>query len=347
MGLPQIIINFKAAGTSAVQRSTRGNAVIILSGEGKGGTYTGLQQAADSGVEASALRLLKLCFLGAPAKVTLIYTGDSTDTALQQAAKAGMGGWICAPGLESAQLVTFIKTQRAAGKHLRAVVANAASPDCEGIVNFCTDGITALLDTAPESISTADYTCRIAGLLAGLSLSQSATYYPLSEVLTFTESQDPDADIDAGKLILHSGSSGARIARAVTSLVTTGTGGSMELQKIKIAEGVDTILRDIRDTFEQDYIGKVINDYDAKLLLVTAVNGYLAGLTGTVLDSAYTNEAFVDLEAQETYLQSHGIDTSSMSDTEILAANTGSMVFLGARVRFVDAMEDLTFRISM
>ena len=49
----------------------------------------------------------------------------------------------------------------------------------------------------------------------------------------------------------------------------------------------------------------------------------------------------------KTHARSHGIDTEEMSETAILSANTGSEVFLQANVRFADAMEDLTFQITM
>ena len=50
---------------------------------------------------------------------------------------------------------------------------------------------------------------------------------------------------------------------------------------------------------------------------------------------------------QRQYLTEHGIDTENMSDTEILKANTGSSAFLEAKVRFVDAMEDIVFTLEM
>ena len=55
----------------------------------------------------------------------------------------------------------------------------------------------------------------------------------------------------------------------------------------------------------------------------------------------------MDFEAQKAWLDSRGVDTDSMTNTAILAANTGSQVFLRANVRFADAMEDLIFEINM
>jgi len=350
MGLPQIMIDFSSVGASAVRRSARGNVALIVGGSGEGLVFKSASAAAAaSGLTPDDKLALQLCFLGYPAKVTLIHAGEGEDIpkALQEAALASRGGWMCAPGLSAQTLVGFVKEQRAARNPVRGVVASAAAPDCEGIVNLSADGISVLLDDETAAVSPELYACRIAGTLAGLSLDRSATYLALPEVTAFDESDDPDGDIDGGKLILCRGGEGVRLGRAVTSLTSVLTGMSAELKKIKVAEAVDMIKSDIRDTFEKDYIGKIINDYDSKLLLVTAINGYLASLMGNVLDRSYDNRAFVDMEAQARYLMQHGIDTEGMSETDILTANTGSAVFLGAQVRFVDAMEDLTFSVVM
>lgn len=91
----------------------------------------------------------------------------------------------------------------------------------------------------------------------------------------------------------------------------------------------------------------MLNDYDNKLLLVTAINAYFKALEGDVLDKTAVNACRVSLSGQRGWLESHGTDTGEMSDAEILRANTGSEVFLEASLTFCDAMEDLTLRIAM
>ena len=112
-------------------------------------------------------------------------------------------------------------------------------------------------------------------------------------------------------------------------------------------EGVDLIRTDIAATFEGGYIGKVLNDYDNKLLLVTAINAYFRSLEGDVLDKTAENLCCVSLSGQKAYLEGRGMDTADMKDAEILRANTGSQVFLEAKLTFCDAMEDLALVISM
>ena len=349
MGLPQIMINFKTAGGTAVRRSARGQAVLLLEGEERGNVCFLLpEQAERANLSQRAAKLVKLCFLGNPARVWLAtYLAGEEQAALAACEKNAEGGWLCAPDMQAETVSAFVRAGRAEGKPLRAVVSTAGDPDCAGVVNLTTQGIRILLDSEAEDIAAADYCARVAGLLAGLSLRQSATYHALPEVTEFTPSVDPAGDIRRGRLILDRGSEGARIARAVTSLVTLTDSGEEALKKIKIAEGIDLIRADIRSIFESEYVGKVLNDYDSKLLLVTAVNSYFAGLTGSVLDTGRKNQAYVDYEAQKAWLESRGVDTERMTETEILSANTGSQVFLKASVRFADAMEDLVFDITM
>ena len=349
MGMPQIIIRFKAAGGTAIRRSARGQVVLLLEGDSHQQlSFSRLEQAAASEVGENAYRLLELCFLGGPAKVHLVtYPAGEAEEALAGCAVLAEGGWMCAPGMEAAQLVAFVKQKRAEGRPLRGVVTTGDSPDSEGIVNLQASGLVIRMGAEAEAVSTEDYCARIAGILAGLSLKESATYYPLSEVEKFDRESDPEGAVASGRLILDQGSGGVRLGRAVTSLVTAADSSQEALKKIKIAEGVDLIAADIRSVFESEYVGKVLNDYDSKLLLVTAINSYFSALEGSVLDTGRKSRAEVDLSAQKAWLEAQGVDTDSMSETAILSANTGSCVFLRAEVRFADAMEDLSFEIAM
>ncbi len=347
MGLPQIIIDFKSAGATAIRRSSRGTACLLLAGTGAPADFRSLAQAEEAGLRGRALDLVRLCFLGGPAKVALLYDNGDPASSLPLAAAAAQGGWLCAPDTDTALVCDFVKSRRAGGATVRAVVADAVSPDCDGIVNFTARGIRIQLEDTVKAVSCADYAARIAGTLAGLSLTRSATYLALPEVVDIADPTAADADIAAGKLILYRGSSHIRLGRAVTSLVTLRADKGAAFQKIKITEGVDLIRSDLRRIFEEDYIGQVLNDYDSKLLLITAINGYLHGLEGSVLDASHDNSVSIDFDAQRQWLENQGIDTGSMSQVDILKANTGSHVFLAAALRFADAMEDLQLRVSM
>lgn len=346
MGMPEIFISFQTAAVSAIARSARGVLALVLTDATQGGeaisTYRSLADVDKTKFTAANVRLLELAFLAAPSKVVVLRASeDSTDDFA--ALKTLHFDWLAAPALTATEVVSFIKTQRAAGCGVKAVVANATAPDCEGIVNFCADNLV-LTDGA---VTAADYAVRVAGLLAALPLTRSATYASLAEIVSCDAVTDPDDAVDDGKLIVAQGSDGYRLGRAVNSLTTLTTDKAAPFQKIKIVEGVDLIRTDIAAAFESGYIGKVLNDYDNKLLLVTAVNAYLKSLEGDVLDKTAENLCSVSLAGQKSWLEGRGTDTSDMKDTAILRANTGSEVFLEANLTFCDAMEDLSLKISM
>lgn len=246
--------------------------------------------------------------------------------------------WLAAPVLDGGQIISFIRSRRAKGIGVKAVVAGAAAPDHEGIVNLCASGF--VLDDGPVTAN--EYAVRIAGLLASLPLTRSATYAALPEVISCGSLEDPDGAVDAGKLTLVPGRDGYKLGRAVNSFTSTTVDKSAPFQKIKIVEGIGLIRTDIAKAFENSYIGRVLNDYDNKLLLVTAINAYLH-----VLDKTSDNRCFISPDGQRTYLEARGTDTGGMKDAEVLRANTGSEVFLEANLTCCDAKEDLSLRISM
>lgn len=232
----------------------------------------------------------------------------------------------------------WIKEQRAKQKTFKAILPNYRG-DHEAIINFTTDNISSTLSDTP--FTTAEYCVRIAGMLAGLSLTRSSTYFVLSDILSADTPTDAGERIDKGEFVIIYDGEDFKVGRGVNSLVTFTTDHGEDFSKIKIVEGVDLYNDDIRSTFESYYIGKYINDYDNKQAFVAAVNAYNKALEGDVLDKSYDNKTSIDLNAQRLYLESKGIDTSNLDDVAIAKANTGSNVFVTGNIKFVDAMEDL------
>ena len=148
MGLPQIIIRFKTAGGTAIRRSARGQAVLLLAGETAGSqSFSRLDQIDRTVVGERAWTLLRLCFLGNPAKVWLVtYPQDGEQEALEGVSALAEGGWMCAPDMDSLQLVEFVQAKRAKGRPIRAVVSTSGSPDNAGVVNFTAEGMVVRLN---------------------------------------------------------------------------------------------------------------------------------------------------------------------------------------------------------
>ena len=92
-------------------------------------------------------------------------------------------------------------------------------------------------------------------------------------------------------------------------------------------------------------MGRYANTYDNKCVLVTAIQTFLAELEGQGVLSSGESWAEIDVEAQEKWMRSQGIETADMTAQEIKEYQTGSWVFVRVGGRFVDAMED--FQLSV
>lgn len=362
-GMPQIIINFRTKGTTAIKRSARGIVAMILHNETKDEvhnyTIRDVSDIPETGLTDENVDLIKKCLLGTPLRI-LVYTLPNTnvDGATKTQANALKmltnikWNWLCAPTAsvqEQQDLASWIKAQRD-NKHktFKAVLSGQAA-DHEGIVNFCTNDIKVQTDTDSSgnpvytTYTALQYTARIAGILAGLALDRSATYFKLTEVESVEVYEDIDTLIDKGELLLidEQDGDGVKIARACNSLTTFTTDKGEEFRKIKIIEGIDMVTDDIRDTFKKYYVGKVINDYNHKMLFISAILVYFSEIKGNVLDADATNTVDIDTTWQSNYAKLHGYDPTTMSVMEIRQYNTGDTLALVGDIRFVDAMENL------
>lgn len=362
-GMPQIIINFRTKGTTAIKRSARGIVAMILHNETKDEihnyTIRDVSDIPDTGLTGENVDLIKKCLLGTPLRI-LVYTLPNTNVEGATKTQANAlkmltnikWNWLCAPTAsvqEQQDLASWIKAQRN-NKHktFKAVLSDQAA-DHEGIVNFCTNDIKVQTDTDSSgnpvytTYTALQYTARIAGILAGLALDRSATYFKLTEVESVEVYEDIDTLIDHGELLLidEQDGDGVKIARACNSLTTFTTDKGEEFRKIKIIEGIDMVTDDIRDTFKKYYVGKVINDYNHKMLFISAILVYFSEIKGNVLDADAPNTVDIDTTWQSNYAKLHGDDPTTMSVMEIRQYNTGDTLALVGDIRFVDAMENL------
>lgn len=362
-GMPQIIINFRTKGTTAIKRSARGIVAMILHNETKDEihnyTIRDVSDIPDTGLTGENVDLIKKCLLGTPLRI-LVYTLPNTNVEGATKTQANAlkmltnikWNWLCAPTAsvqEQQDLASWIKAQRN-NKHktFKAVLSGQAA-DHEGIVNFCTNDIKVQTDTDSSgnpvyaTYTALQYTARIAGILAGLALDRSATYFKLTEVESVEVYEDIDTLIDHGELLLidEQDGDGVKIARACNSLTTFTTDKGEEFRKIKIIEGIDMVTDDIRDTFKKYYVGKVINDYNHKMLFISAILVYFSEIKGNVLDADAPNTVDINTTWQSNYAKLHGDDPTTMSVMEIRQYNTGDTLALVGDIRFVDAMENL------
>lgn len=350
MGMPSINITFTELAKSVIERGGSKNVGLIIPAVSQTGTLIlGPGDSIPDSIPQEHREQIELAMIGGeekPKKIIVHFAGESfsdIDTELEKMqdenisylAMSGTGDGV------NEKVIAFIKTNREAGGTMKAVLANQPA-DHEGIINFAS-----YVTKDEKEYSAEKYCSRIAGLLAGTPITSSCTYFSLPELSDCSRLSKDDADraIDSGKLIVFYDSGDVRIARAVNSFQTiTGKKGD-QYKKIKIVDVMDTIATDIKKTIHDEWIGKKVNTYDNKCLLVSAIQGYFSDLVDQgVLSGA---DVEVDIDANKKYLKSVGIDTADMSYEEIKRANTGEEVFLVAAIKIVDAIEDITIQITI
>jgi len=349
MGLPEINIVFKELAASAIQRGERGIVALLLKDTAVPGT-TVLTSVTDipEGLTDANKEQIQLAFIGgqnAPVKV-VIHVFDGTTKTLTDALNALEGvkfDYLVYPEIaedEKDTITTWLGEQRANRKMVKAVLPNHPA-DKEYVINFTTDQI----QVGDKTYTPAQYCSRIAGLICGTPLQISTTFQPLPEVdsvRSYTKAE-LDTAIDNGELVIYHDGEKVKVARGVTSFKTTTPTKGETWKKIKKVDILDLIVTDITKTVSDNYVGKYPNNYDNKMLLLSAIKAYQKGLErDELLDEGSVAE--IDVEAQKQYLITKGVDVDKMNEQEIKEVNTDDQVFIKMTQKVLDAMEDVTIQ---
>lgn len=385
LGMPSVNISFIEAGIEAIERSQRGIVALIL--EEPQATIDALAKPTAEGVEPvtspfvvyttddipAALTddnrdYITKCLMGytkTPYRVKIYLQAAATGKAAETAAAnpdkfketlnvlaTDRWDYLAIPTITSDQtetVATWLKTNRENKFKKSKVVLPGYAGDYEGVINFSNT----FVKTAKKTYTGAQYTARIAGLIAGTPMTISATYAPLAEVIDCDKHSidENDEKVNRGEFFIWYDGEKFKMSRAMNSLVTTTQGKLEAYQTIKTVDIMDMIYDDIKRTAQDSYIGKYANDYDNKQLLITAIYGYLRELeNGRLLQRDYT-KVDIDVEAVKTYQLKHGLYTkeelADMSDIEIKQLDTKKIVFLTAQIKILDAMEDIVLPIDI
>ena len=364
MGLPNIIIEFSKKAISAIKQGSAGVIGIILKDANNNGAMVlrGIDDipSGTKAFSADNTAYIERAFMGAPSKVivyTLPTSAEDFTEAFKFFATQKINYLVGMPDIkaeEATSIATWIKgIRKNTIRRPVAVLPNTAG-DTRAVINFSVVNITGSnkIEVGENQYTEAEYCSRIAGILAGLDLKVSATYKPLTEVTAIPVAEDAEVNtaVDAGKLTLYNNGDSIVIARGVNSLITVSEAETEDLKKIKISAIQDLIETDIYSTINNSYIGNYSNSYDNKCLLITAIKGYLKGLEATEGGKGYlkadSSKIEINVAKQRQYLESVGVDTSTMDEQAIKEANTGSHVFLKGNISILDAIEDVEIFIN-
>lgn len=250
-GLPEINIIFKIKGVTAIERSARGIVACILKDDtAEGEAFNVYDSIIDVDFTHWTERnydYLKLIYEGRPNRIIVIKQATTVADYSDSLRKLKDLKWnyITIPGIAKSDVMiisTWIKEQRDKEKKTFKAVLPTYKADHEGIINFTTDNIKTIDD---KVFSNAEYCARITGMLAGLSLARSSTYFVMTDIVSADTPVDPNERINLGELIIIFDSEKYKIGRGVNSFVSFTTEKGEDFGKIKIVEGRDLYQDDI------------------------------------------------------------------------------------------------------
>ena len=189
MGLPEVNIVFRSLAISAIERSERGIVALVVNDDTATKTSYAFKKFAEvmpEDFKEDVYDYIRLAFLGNPNKVIVEVVNETrTINETLKDLQFKKFNYLAVPGIssEETELVSsWIIDCREEGKMYKAVLPNTEA-DNEGVINFATTGI----KVGEKTYTTEVYCARIAGILAGLPLTRSATYFVLNEVDEITD----------------------------------------------------------------------------------------------------------------------------------------------------------------
>lgn len=358
--MPRLDIIFKGLGTSAIQRGSKGYAVLILqddtSGENKEKyiTISDFTSEEQKKFIADNVKFIKDALEGAPLALYVFKKGSEENiTDILNKAKGVIPrncwiGTMSATTQDHDDIVTFIKGENKNNKkRYKAIVYKATTPDDMHIVNQTNEKVTFADDRG--EVSGEQAVPYLVGYYAGLSMMMSG----IAEDLKFKNVKEPEdlnTAIKNGEHVLFNDEGIVKVARAVNSLTTLGENITESMTFINTVEKMDLIYNDIYKAWNNSYKGKYSNILDNQMLLISAINGYLKTIaTEHILDPNFDNRSEIDTEAQK--LANYSIygetEVNSWDKNKILSMTVGTKVFLKTNIKIAGIMEDFLCDIFM
>lgn len=360
MGQPSIDITFIQKAVTAIQRSERGVACVVVLDDSKAtaghATYKYAADVPSDGFTAANLAAIRRCWLCNVNKVIVVWVPTDAEFADVQAILETLSyNYVCVCDDSMQQdLASYLVTKNtnSPGKKYIGVVTGVTTADSKYIINV-KNATVHDVDTN-TTIDMAMYLPRLTSVLANLPMNRSITYYELEDIddvdLSFVDTDNTiDDAIDDGNLVLWIDEDKVKVGRGVNTLTTITATDTADMKKIIIVESMNIILEDIYSTFKDFYIGKYKNSYDNQCLFISAVNSYFRQLAREeILDPEYDNCSYVDVEAQrEAWLAIGKTAAADWTEAEVKKMTFKSYIYLAGQVKILDAIEDLHFVITM
>lgn len=233
------------------------------------------------------------------------YDNDSTD-----AHKATIATWV-----NEMRTVEGIKCQ--------AVLANYEA-DNEAIINV----VQGIKKSDGTELTAAQATAWVAGATAGAGITASntgATYSGAVDIIPRMTKTEMEEAIAAGKFIFKvDNAQNVAAVYDINSLVTLTTEKGKMFTKNRLIRTIDNIANDIAKIFEANYVGKVNNDDNGRMLLKAYLVDYFATLQNM--------GAIQDFES---------------GDIDVIAGSDGDAVEITCNIQPLDSVEKIYITVNL
>lgn len=360
LDLPDINIIFTQKAVTAVQRSERGVLCVIVKDKQqttgiKKFVYKRLADITTTDYETANYTALKRAFDVAVNKVYVLRCSETSElTDIVKELDKVKFNYVCTnvKALQqdlANQIVQY--NQENQGHKCVCVASELTTADSKYVINLKGTGGTLKDGT---TVKAEDYLIRIASALCNLPMNRSLTYYVFEDLAswddTYLTTEAPIGKwITDGWLTLINDDDEVKCGRAINSLHTFTSTDTEDMSYIIIVEAMNLIIEDIYSTFKDYYVGKYKNTLSNQRLFITSVNAYFRQLMREeVLDDAYDNHAYVDIESQRlAWLGIGKTEAEDWDDNKVQQMTFRTNVFLGGEAKISNAMEDLKFTIAL
>ncbi|WP_061313882.1 phage tail sheath C-terminal domain-containing protein [Clostridium botulinum] len=356
---PNIDIVFKQKATSSINKSERGIAILILKNDTTKDCpkyleykdITEFEKVKNKYSEDNQKAITDI-FMFPPSKVILVNT-DTIANALIEIEKNLITGWITianGAGEDFTTLISWIKSKEKQKKTYKALVYKGTSTDCKHIVNFTNEKI--MFKDARGEVDGVQYLPSLLGILAYCGgNNKSCTYFKCTNLSRTEAFADNNSELAKGNFILKNDSKYVRIVQGNNTLITLdGENNTEDMQFIETVEAMDMMQDDIREVFQETYLGNYKNKLDNQILFISAVNSsYFKELEeNDILDSNYNNITEIDVTSQrKVWIASGKSEASTWNDAKIKNSTFKRDLYILADVKILGSMTNLKFVISL